>query len=109
MVRAREFGRLTEIWKHMVYTRTFPDIQEDGSFLPGKAIRRETVYLAACKALESSVPDKVLESRVVSVNAPEEGTKVLEVRFVLDAVSDDARVSGSEMEMLEGEFRRLGE
>ena len=77
--------------------------------VPGKEIRRETVYLAACKAMESTVPEKVLESRVVAVNEPEEVVRKLEVRFVLDAKMDDARVSVEEMDVLEGEFRRLGE
>ena len=52
--RAREYGSMTEIWKHMVFTRTFPEVDEGGvvrdelgQLVPGKPIKRETVYLAA--------------------------------------------------------------
>ena len=45
---------------------------------------------------------------MTSLHQPEEVVKRLEVKFVLDAKMDDARVLEGEMKVLEGEFKRLG-
>ena len=105
--RAASYVEMTEIWRHIATTRTFPLWNsETGELECGDPIKRETVWLEALKRLESTgIPEKAAE-KTLDLDGGE--VRRLEVRFILDAKMDDARVSSEEMGVLEGEFKLLG-
>ena len=67
----------------------------DGRWPDGKPVLRESVRGKALHALHSLVPEQVM-AQVLEVG--EEETKELHIRLVLDATSDDPRVTQARLE-----------
>ena len=87
--RGRAQNELTEALEDIALRRVYAD---------GTPVRSEGAVMQAMKMLHSMVPEKVLEK---AVGVDDEEAKEMRIRLVLDASSDDPRVS---VEMLEEMF-----